>query len=145
MAKTISPPNATDETSVLTPRCPRPFESLSRELDRLCPVAAIDVSETDKAYQVTAELPGVNKTDVEVKIDHGGLTIKGKKRSESAKMIKSYHRRERCFGSLERTFTLPDDIDVGGMEADFKNGVLTVTLPKCATKHAGRGIVVKTA
>ena len=107
----------------------RPFESLDRKLARLCQVTPVDVSEIEDAYEVSAEFPGVDEANIEVKAANGILTVRGEKQRKR-KGIKASYRRERCFGSLERSFTLPEDIDADRMKADFKNGVLTITLPK---------------
>jgi HSP20 family protein len=93
---------------------------------------AVDVAETDKAYEVTAELPGMNEDNIEVKLADDVLTIKGEKRDEKEEKKKDYYVSERRFGSFQRAFTVPAGVDVSKIEANFKNGVLTVTLPKSA-------------
>lgn len=146
---------ATPATRFLTP-----FDSLRREIDRmfddfgggfwrspfrlptfdLAPlgsrdvawstVPAIDITETDKAYEITAELPGSDEKNVEVKVANGVLTIKGEKQEEKEEKKKDYYLRERNYGSFERSFQVPDGVDTDKIEANFKKGVLTVTLPK---------------
>ena len=91
---------------------------------------AIDVVDTDKAYEITAELPGMNESDIDVKFSDGTLTIKGEKRDEKEEKKKGYYLSERRYGSFQRSFGVPDGVDVDKIEANFKNGVLTVTLPK---------------
>ena len=93
---------------------------------------AVDVAETDKAYEITAELPGLDEKNVEVKLANGVLSIKGEKQEEKEEKEKDYYRRERSFGSFERSFQVPDDVEENKIEASFKNGVLSVTLPKSA-------------
>lgn len=93
-------------------------------------VPAVNFSETDKAYELTAELPGMDEKDIEVKLANGGLSIKGEKREEKEEREKGYYLHERHFGSFERFFQVPDGVDAEKIEASFKNGVLTVTLPK---------------
>ena len=93
---------------------------------------AVDVSETDKAYEITTELPGMDEKSVDVKLANGMLTLRGEKQDTKEESKKDYYMRERSFGSFERTFAVPDDVDTDKIEASFKNGVLSVTLPKSA-------------
>jgi HSP20 family protein len=93
---------------------------------------AMDVAETDKAYEFTAELPGMTDSDVEVVASSGELTIKGEKKEEKEEKEKDYYLSERRYGSFERRMQIPEDVDADKIEAAFKNGVLTVTLPKKA-------------
>ena len=138
----------------------RPIESLRREVDRLFedfdrdfwrapfrnsfqdlePVLrrglswgaspAIDIVDKNEAYQVVAELPGMDEKNVEVKLVNGSLTIKGEKRDEKEEKKKDYYLHERSFGSFERCFALPDEVDADKIDAKFSKGVLTITLPK---------------
>ena len=109
-------------------------------------VPAIDIADTEKAYEVTAELPGMDEKNVEVKIANGVLTIKGEKQDEKEEKNKGYYVRERNFGSFERSFEVPDSVDTDKIEATFKKGVLTVTLPKSAeAQKAEKKIAVKAA
>ncbi len=91
---------------------------------------AVDVVESDKAFELTAELPGMDEKNIEVKVVDGSLSIKGEKKEEKEEKKKDYYLQERRFGSFERRFELPDGIDTDKIEAAFKKGVLTVTLPK---------------
>ena len=93
---------------------------------------AVDVAETNNGYEVTAELPGMDESNIEVKLADDVLTIKGEKKEEKEEKKKDYYVSERRFGSFERSFTVPDGVDTGKIEANFKNGVLTITLPKSA-------------
>ena len=93
---------------------------------------AVDVAETDKAYEVTAELPGMDESNIEVKLADDLLTIKGEKKEEKEERKKDYYVSECRFGSFQRSFTVPAGVDASKIEANFKNGVLTVTLPKSA-------------
>jgi len=137
----------------------QPLQSLRREVDRLFedfdrgfwrspfrasifdeslwrrPVAwstapAVDIVEKTDAFEVTAELPGMDEKNVEVKLVNGGLTIKGEKKEEKEEKKKDYYLSERHFGSFERYFTLPEGVDTDKIEASFKKGVLSVKLPK---------------
>ena len=91
---------------------------------------AVDVVETDNAYELTADLPGIDEKNIEVKLAQGGLTIKGEKREEKEETKKDYYLHERYIGSFERHFALPEGVDTDKIEASFKNGVLEVRLPK---------------
>jgi HSP20 family protein len=91
---------------------------------------AVDVAETEKAYEITADLPGMDEKNIEVKVSDGSLTIKGEKQEEKEEKKKDYYLHERHFGSFERSFGLPESVDADKIEAAFKKGVLTVTLPK---------------
>ena len=88
----------------------------------------VDIDETEDAFVVKAELPGVEKDDVSVNIDNGVLTIKGEKKIETED--KKRHRVECAYGSFVRSFTLPQEIKAEKIEAEYKNGVLTLTIPK---------------
>jgi HSP20 family protein len=91
---------------------------------------AVDITESDKAYEVTAELPGMDEKNVEVKVAGGNLIIMGEKQEGKEEKKKDYYLSERHFGSFERRFRLPKGVDVEKIEASFKKGVLTVNLPK---------------
>jgi HSP20 family protein len=91
---------------------------------------AVDVAETDKAYEITAEMPGLGEKDLEVKLTSGALTIKGEKQEEKEEKKKDYYISERRYGAFERSFRLPEGIDTDKIDASFKNGVLKVVLPK---------------
>jgi HSP20 family protein len=91
---------------------------------------AIDIAEKQGVYELTAELPGMSANEVEVAIADGRLTIKGEKREERKEEKEGYHLSERRFGSFQRSFTLPEGVDTTKISADFKDGVLTVSLPK---------------
>ncbi|QYY32738.1 Hsp20/alpha crystallin family protein [Cupriavidus pinatubonensis] len=107
---------------------------------------SVDLSETEKTYELTAELPGMDEKDIEVKLANGGLTIKGEKREEKEEKEKDYYLRERRFGSFERYFQLPDGVDADKIEARFNKGVLTITLPKTVeAQSAAKKIPVKGA
>jgi len=107
---------------------------------------AVDVAESEKAYEITAELPGMDEKDIEVKVAESRLTIKGEKQEEKEEKKKDYYLHERHFGSFERSFELPTTVDADKIEANFKKGVLTVTLPKKAeAQKPAKKIDVKAA
>lgn len=111
----------------------RPFHSLARlerDLSRNFDAPAVDVAESEKAYEITAELPGLDEKNIEVKLANGGLTIRGEKKEETEEKKKDYYVSERRYGSFERYFALPDGVNSDKIEATFKNGVLKVVLPK---------------
>jgi len=91
---------------------------------------AVDIAEKNNAYELTAELPGLDEKNIEVKVVNGSLMIKGEKRDAKEEKKKDYHLQERHFGSFERCFSVPEGVDTDRIEANFKAGVLTVTLPK---------------
>lgn len=97
---------------------------------------AVDIAEKDKAYEITAELPGMDEKHVEVKVANGMLTIKGEKREEKEEKKKDYYLSERRYGSFERRFQIPEGVDGDKIDATFKKGLLTVTLPKTAAAQA---------
>ena len=90
----------------------------------------VDISETNKAYLIKADLPEVNRDDVEVSLDNGMLTISGERRFEREDESEEQHRVERMFGRFSRRFTLPADADAEHITAKSKDGVLKVTVPK---------------
>ena len=106
----------------------------------------VDIRETDAAYQLSAELPGLDEKDVEVNLDNGILKISGEKRSDKEEKgeDRNYYRRERSYGRFERSFHLPDGIKPDKVEAHYKNGILDVTVPKSETaKSSMRKVEVK--
>jgi HSP20 family protein len=153
-----------------------PFEGLRREMDRLfdsldggfwrsafprslygmvpfgrgepmlTAVPAVDVTETDKAYEIMAEMPGMDEKNVEVSFANGILTIKGEKKEDKEETKKDYYLKERTFGSYQRAFQVPDMVDADKIEATFLKGVLTIRLPKSMdVQKATKKIEVKAA
>jgi HSP20 family protein len=107
---------------------------------------AVDVSEDEKAYEITAELPGMDEKNIEVKLSNGTLTIKGERTAEREEKKKDYHLQERNYGSFERSFQLPNGVDKNKIEANFDKGILKVSLPKTAeAQKAEKKIAIKTA
>ena len=90
----------------------------------------VDVSETENDFEIRAELPGVSERDVSVSVTDNRLTVKGEKRQETETEGKNYHRVERRYGNFQRSFTLPRNIETSNIKAGFKDGVLTLTIPK---------------
>ena len=158
MAETATKfPVRTEEKRVDRPGVPaewRPFESLKRQIDQLFEdfdiaawrhpfgrspfwrgelglvKAAADVVDTGEAYEITAELPGMEINNIDVKFADGALTIKGEKTEENEEKKKDRYLSERRYGSFSRSFRVPDGVDTDKIDANFKNGVLKLTLPK---------------
>jgi HSP20 family protein len=95
-----------------------------------------DIIERDKEYLVKVDLPDVRKEDVKVLFDDGVLTIKGERKVEKEEKGDKVHRTERFYGMFERSFVLPEDVDVKAIRAESKEGVLTIHLPRVAVEKA---------
>ncbi|CAD5105912.1 Hsp20/alpha crystallin family protein [Zestomonas carbonaria] len=93
---------------------------------------AVDISETPEAYLIKAELAGVKREDIQVKIEGGQLSLRGERRFEKEDKDSKQHRVERFYGSFSRVFSLPEDADEEQIKAEYKDGVLNLTLPKRA-------------
>lgn len=91
---------------------------------------AVDIVEKDKAFEVTAELPGLDAKNIDIQLADGMLTIKGEKQEEKEEKTKDRYVSERRYGSFRRSLQIPGSVDTDKIEANFKSGVLTVTLPK---------------
>ena len=90
----------------------------------------VDISEDDKEYLITAELPEVKKEDVRVTVENGVLTITGERKFEKEEKGKRWHRVERSYGSFARSFALPENGDAAKVNAEFKDGLLKVRVAK---------------
>jgi HSP20 family protein len=175
MALTLRSLVPSRERSSLSRPEANPFGSLQREIDRLFDeftrgvpmfatqamaniVPSVDVTETDKEIEITAELPGLERKDVEISLEDDVLTIRGEKQSESEKSDqngkgekgdkndknKNYHLSERSYGVFYRMLQLPSGIDPSTVQATMSNGVLRITIPKPA-KSQPKKIEVKEA
>ena len=89
-----------------------------------------DITEDEKEYLIKAELPEMKREDVKVIVENGVLTMSGERKFEKEEKKRKFHRVERGYGTFVRSFTLPDDADASKVKAEFKNGLLTVHLPK---------------
>jgi HSP20 family protein len=105
---------------------------------------AVDIQETDKEYTVTADLPEVKKEDVKVELENGVLTIEGERKQEKEEKGKRFHRVERQYGQFIRRFALPNEVDASKVQAEFKDGVLSVKLPK-STNGKAKSVEIKVA
>lgn len=104
-------------------------QSWGRGMDLDAPLR-LDVRESSKEVEVLAELPGMDEKDVDIRVADGTLTIRGEKKVERTKEEKDYVLRERSFGRIERVVPLPEGLDIDAANATFKNGVLTVSIPR---------------
>jgi len=141
----------------VTRRETNPFSFLQQEIDRLfdgfsrnipgLPTAAMpsmDIGETDKVIEITAEIPGLEKKDVQLNVADNLLTIRGEKKNEREEKNKDYHLVERCYGSFSRSVELPAGVKTEDIAAEIANGVLKVTVQKPAPKQV-KQIEIKTA
>jgi len=121
----------------------RLFDDVWGRFDRTLPSAfggmglswpSVEVTEADGALRVTAEVPGLEERDIEVLLDDGVLTLRGEKRSETEDRDRRFS--ERFYGRFERRIPLPFEVERDKVDASFRNGVLTVTLPKSAQAEA---------
>jgi HSP20 family protein len=102
----------------------------------------VDVAEDDKNYVVKVELPEMKREDIKVSLDQGVLSISGERKFEKKENGKKYHRVERAYGSFLRSFALPDDADASHVDAQYRDGVLTVNVAK-SEKAKSRAVDVK--
>jgi HSP20 family protein len=156
------PVKAEKGSSAVAPLGWPPFENIRREIDRIFDrfhlgtwdfpfgrrafdlevpwtraagmgiAPAVDVVEKEKEYEITAELPGMDEKNIELKLSNGMLTLKGEKKEEKEEREKDYYMSERRYGSFVRSFQVPEGVDTAKIEAAFSKGVLTVKLPKTA-------------
>ncbi len=91
---------------------------------------AVDIYETENSLVVTAEIPGVSEKDIDVRIENNQLVIKGERKFEKETKEENYHRIERVYGNFYRSFSLPNTVDHDKVKAEYKNGVLKITLGK---------------
>jgi len=90
----------------------------------------VDIQETEDAYKLHAELPGLTKDDINITLENNVLRLSGERKFEKEVQKESYHRIERTYGAFSRAFALPQQVDADGVQAAFENGVLTITVPK---------------
>jgi len=105
-------------------------------------VPAVDVSEDDDQVVLTAEVPGMDRSDLDVSVDNGVPTIRGEKKEEQKSEKAGWHRVERRYGQFERRVRLPESVDVQKIKASYKDGVLRLEMPKAETARA-RSIQIK--
>lgn len=107
-------------------------------------IPATDIVETPDALTLTADLPGLDRKDVDISVDDGMLTIRGEKADDRTVEGSKYHVFERSYGSFQRTFALPRTVDVTKINAEFGKGVLTVVMPK-TTEAMSKGRKIEVA
>lgn len=108
-----------------------PMRSLGRaSLGTMIEDARADISESDSKYEISVELPGIDEKDIELGLSDGVLTLKAEKRDEREEKRKDYHLTERSYGSIKRSFRVPEGVETDKIKAAFSKGVLEVTLPK---------------
>lgn len=116
------------------------------EVGSVMSMPAVDITEDGTAFKLTAELPGMSESDVTVTLSGDTLLLKGEKKQEKETKEANYHLTERSWGSFERSFVLPEEVDRDKVVAEFAKGVLTVTLPKTAqAQKPAKQIEVKAA
>ncbi|MDE1937043.1 MAG: Hsp20/alpha crystallin family protein [Bradyrhizobium sp.] len=102
---------------------------------------AIDILEKDNAFELTAELPGLDAGNIELSVSDDVLTVKGEKKEEKEEKTKDRYFSERRYGSFRRSIQLPASVDSGKIEANYKSGILTVTLPKSAESQKKQTVI----
>jgi HSP20 family protein len=109
-----------------------------------CLKPTLDIAAGDKEYTISVELPGVDEKDVRLELTGDTLVIKGEKKQEKEEKEKNYYRMERSYGSFQRVLSLPEDADQDAIGATYKDGIMTITIPrKMATKRESRQITIK--
>jgi len=131
----LIPYRRTDLPSRIWPETPSLFEEFfsdpffaTRAAEKFMP--PVDIVEKDGDLMLRVEVPGIDEKDIDLKLEGNVLTLKGEKKLENEKERGTYHRLESYYGSFTRSFTLPDSADRDKIKADFKNGVLTITVPQ---------------
>lgn len=94
---------------------------------------AVDIVETEDALTLKADLPDVKTEDLDIRVENGTMTLRGSRKFEKDDSVKGYHRIERSYGEFVRSFALPPTVETDKVGAEYKNGVLTITLPKKET------------
>jgi HSP20 family protein len=98
----------------------------------------VDLYDTGEAFVLKAELPGMSKDDIHIEVHDRTLTLRGERRHEAEVKEENYHRRERAYGSFQRTFSLPTAVDADRIQANFKDGLLELRVPKSETAKPKR-------
>ena len=91
---------------------------------------AVDIQETEDALVLKADVPGIELSDIDIRLENGTLTLKGERKWENQEDNKGYHRIERSYGAFARSFALPETVEAEKVRAEYHNGVLTVSMPK---------------
>ena len=104
---------------------------------------SVDIAESDKEFEIQFQLPGLKKEDIQINVDSDRLTVSGERKFENEKKEKNYHTVESHYGSFSRSFYLPDSVNAEKIDASYKDGILTVLVPKDAKKESKRTISIK--
>ena len=132
------------QTGSLWPSLYEPFRLMgSRLADWLSP--ASEASQSEDAYRIAMELPGVAEDDIHLTVEDGVVQVRGEKKSAREEKGETWYFSERQFGSFSRSFRLPSDADASAVTAEMKDGVLTVTLPKKALPQAAKRVPIQKA
>jgi HSP20 family protein len=118
-------------------------QSGSRELASSSWTPAVDIYETEHEIVLSAEVPGIDEKDIEIKLEDNTLTLRGERKFEQETQEENFHRIERAYGSFFRSFSLPHYIDQEQIKAEHEHGVLKVVLPKKSEKKARKVTIVK--
>jgi len=97
-------------------------------------VPGIDIAETDNQFEISAELPGMKKEDINISLDNGRLSLSGERNIKKEEEGKTFHRVETSYGSFNRSFQLPDNVDEESIKASYEDGLLNITIDKSADK-----------
>jgi len=103
----------------------------------------VDISESDKEYEIQLSLPGMKKSDFDIDLNDDQITIKGERKFENEKQDRNYHSVESYYGSFNRTFHLPEVVNREKIDAKYEDGILTISLPKDEKRIAKKQIAVK--
>ena len=104
---------------------------------------SVDIAESDKEFEIQFQLPGLKKEDIQINVDSDRLTVSGERKFENEKKEKNYHTVESHYGSFSRSFYLPDSVNAEKIDASYKDGILTVLVPKDEKKESKRTISIK--
>ncbi len=104
---------------------------------------SVDVIETEKIYEIQAAIPGIKKEDFKIEIDKKLLTLSGERKLEKEENTKLYKSIETKYGKFTRNFTLPENVDTDNIEANYDNGILTITIPKSDIVHTKKTVSIK--
>lgn len=119
------------------------FDQANRLTNASSFVPSVDLSETEKSYEVEAHLPGMKKDEINVEVDQHTLKVSGEKKREDEDKQKTYHRIETEYGYFERQLEIPEDGDLDKIDAKYENGILQLSIPKTQKKENAKQIDIK--
>ena len=106
-------------------------------------VPQVDISETDKAFELSFAVPGLDKNDLNIDLTDGVLTVSGERKFKNEKNEKNYHSVETRYGSFKRSFQLPDNVNAEKVDASYEAGILNISVPKDEKKSLKKTIAIK--